>query len=532
MVKVCAVYARVSTDMQGESLENQVEYAKAYIQRLGAGFRVDETCVYTDADQSGYYTRFLHRPAIRAALRDAARGRFQVIVFKEISRISRDQAEHIEIVSRFQMHGVRVIAINDHLDSDRPETLDWLGIHSVMSELESKRISSRVSSGKRSLARRGVWNGEAPFGYRLNPDTRRLEVDPVHADTVRLIFRLYALHRWGALRIAQHLNQQGMRTKNGLLWSRVTVARVLRNPAYAGDTVYGRTRNTLRRIFDERGYSKVQGRNAVPPEDWVVVRDTHPALVDRETFRQVQLRMGRKEQTSSAQGRHPLSGILRCGRCGAGMVAVCKRWRDRQYRYYTCGRAFRSGRAACGQPNLAADGVERVLWEHLLERLHPYRQRSLEPPPRGPDDAPERRRSRVVLALRRAEVALARVMADEDIPEGTRERLKARYVGEIDRLERELKDLEGALLPSATEELTDGTAAAYLAWLAALGSGDGSGASPGPDDPAGRGERGSPLDTRMEQVLCERHRLFHGLLRQVVVDGYDIVNVEFRYRFD
>ncbi|MCL6599702.1 MAG: recombinase family protein [Alicyclobacillus macrosporangiidus] len=515
-MKVCAVYARVSTEMQAESLQNQVDYAKEYIRRLGEQYVVDDACVYTDLDQSGYYTRFVQRPAIQRALEDARAGRFEVIVFKEISRISRDQAEHIEIVSRFQMHGVRVIAINDNLDSDRPETLDLLGIHSVMSEMESKRISSRVSSGKKSMARRGHWVGEAPIGYRLNPDTRRLEIDPVHAATVIDIFRLFTEEGYGALRIAQWLNERGRWTKNGRPWSRVTVRRVLQNPAYTGDTVYGRTRNALRRIFDDRGYTKIRSKHRVPEADWVVVRGTHPALIERAVFHRAQARFrGDGRDGPRNRGRHPLTGILRCGRCGSGMVCQAQRRNGNEYRYYACGRAFRFGRSACSQPNLNAAEAEAAVWRLLGSLLSPYRDLPIQARVKHQGGDLQARARRLQAERRRIEQALERLYLDDAVSATVAESLKRRWMAQVARLDEELAEL--ATLAARGAEAYDGEAG------------------------HGQARDHPPWPRRVRDVLPfwdppgavpreELRRIFHGLVAGVTVDGVRVTDMALRYQ--
>lgn len=501
-MRVCAVYARVSTDRQGESLENQVDYAKEYIRRLGDEFEVDATCVYTDFDQSGYYTRFIQRPAIKRALEDAKQGRFHVIVFKEISRISRDQAEHIEIVSRFQMHGVRVIAINDNVDSDRPETLDLLGIHSVMSEMESKRISSRVSSGKKSLARRGVWLGEAPIGYRLSEKTRRLELDPQFAATIVAIFRMYVSENKGTLRIADQLNRTHQYSKNGKLWSRFTVNRVLRNPVYVGDTVYGRTRNTLKRIFDERGYRKQRARQSLPEDEWVTVRDTHPPLVDRVVFDKAQALLRSRSKPGAKHTKHPLTGLLHCERCGEAMICQAQRQVKREYRYYVCSKAFRFGRSMCSQPNIRADELEQAIWTCLISLLSPLQQAQVTVEPVLQTTAVEQEIARLRNEIDKTELALERLLLDDSIPVHTASRLKERYISTINQINCEVDELEVRRLRERGNERVNYQVQDYLQWLGSLGHSN-------PD---------------------ELRRVLQSVLRRVTVNGKQITSLELNYR--
>lgn len=505
MTRACAVYARVSTDMQGESLENQVEYAKEYIRRLGDDFRLDESCIYTDFDQSGYYTRFLQRPAIQSALQAAKEHKYDVIVFKEISRISRDQAEHVEIVSRFSQYGVRIIAINDNLDSDRPETLDLLGIHSVMSEMESKRISSRVSTGKKSLARRGYWIGEAPIGYQLNAETRQLEVDPTFQHVPSLIFKLFTQERMGTFKIADYLNQNGILTKNGRLWSRVTVNRVLTNPAYVGDLVYGRTRNTLKRIFDENGYSKVKGRNRIAKEDWIIVPATHQALVTRETFRNAERIMSTRAKQNPRRSKHPLTGILKCGRCGDGMVCQKQRYNGKEYRYYTCSRAFRFGRSVCNQQNLKASDVEQGIWTFLLQNLIRYGPTnvSLELKRRAQGGQRARQKS-LKRDLNKARLGLERLLMETDLPQSTYTRLKETYIQTIQSLEAELNQ-------KPVEEQRDRQIEQMVLKVHNFVD--------------------ELRKTSMDDLI-ELRRIFHSLIHQITVDGTKITAIHFKYNLD
>ncbi|QQE79624.1 recombinase family protein [Alicyclobacillus sp. SO9] len=497
----CAVYARVSTDMQGESLDNQVDYAREYIRRLGADYHLEEDCVYSDSDQSGYYTRFLQRPAIQRAMQEAKAQRFDVIVFKEISRISRDQAEHVEIVSRFTQYGIRVIAINDNLDSNRPETLDLLGIHSVMSEMESKRISSRVSSGKKSLARRGFWTGEAPIGYAVNPETKRLIIDDSFASIPKLIFQLFTKERYGTFRIAEYLNDRGLLTKNGRFWSRVTVNRVLKNPAYRGDMVYGRTRNTLKRVFDDNGYTKIQSRQQLPEEDWVVIQDAHPAIVDVETFSLAQSIMAGRSRQNPRRAKHPLTGILKCGKCGAGMVCQVQRNKGATYRYYSCSRAFRFGRSSCSQPNVNADKLEEGLRTHLIEELRCYAQTQVFVTPKKYESDTQNRMRQLNRHLAKTLLGLERLLADPEIPTHTMNRVKRSYIDAIQKFELEQQELRRQFSTHEEHRARTMKIQDYLEYLMHLDWTD----------------------------LTVSRRFFHTLIQEIVINDLTVTDIELKY---
>lgn len=514
----CAVYARVSTDMQGESLENQVAYAQEYVRRLGDAFELMEACIYTDFDQSGYYTRFLERPAIQRALSEASVGKYDVIVFKEISRISRDQAEHIEIVSRFTQAGVRVIAINDNLDSDRPETLDLLGIHSVMAEMESKRISSRVSTGKKMLARRGMWMGEAPIGYRVDEQLRTLVIDPDFAPTVQLIFHLFAVERLSLSRTATYLNHHGYTTKHGRAWTRATIGQVLRNPAYVGDMVYGKTRNVLRRRYDDRGYTKRRGRDTLPEEEWIVIHDAHPPLVSRALFDEVRRRRTGLMSNNTRKAQHPLTGLLTCGMCGAGMVCQRRTVNGRLYRYYQCTTAFRSGREACAQPNLPATDLERAIWQHIMDLcqqvLHDAHGKETHVLVVTPNASNLRvaaqEKERLEQRLARARLGLERLLQDVDVVGESYERMKANFVTTIQHTEAELVRWQ-VQSDASRSQIRHHAIAEILLRIT---------------DEITRVEPEAKRVLRLERIRLRFHQLIH----HVIITGWNIDEIELHYQ--
>jgi site-specific DNA recombinase len=510
MVIKCAIYARVSTDMQGQSLENQVYFAQEFIARLGDEYTTDESLVYQDFDQSGYYTRFVDRDAIQRALRDAKAKKFQVIVFKELSRISRDQAEHHEIIGRFQQEGVRVIAINDNLDTDKPETLDLLGIKSWMSEMESKGISSRVSTGRKSLVRATQrWIGEPPIGYKLNPDTKQLEVDESFADIPKLIFDLYVNHGYGTFKIAEYLNTQGLLTKNNNRWSRKTVNNVLKNPVYTGKLVYGRTRNELKRIYNDHGYQKRKSKKQLPPDQWIQFDHVFDPIIDDETFQRAKELMSKRSKQNPRRTKHPLTGLLICGKCGGGMICQKRTFTQKsgnkaEYRYYSCSTAFKYGRSFCSQENINAIEIEKVVWELILEKLKKV-QTVPEVIPSNKSKQSKRQQEksieRIENELKKQQLGLDRLFTSTDLPTSTFNQLRDKFVDRINELERQLVEAKAKIqedkhLTNIQEKIPE--------WLQQL----------------------YELDLHQ---LDRVRSIFHELVEKIVVNGKSLEQITLRY---
>src|SRR5690606_9485856 len=156
------------------------------------------------------------------------RGKYKVLVFKEISRVGRDNQENPAIVGMFEQYGIRVIAINDNYDSLNKDNITF-DILSVLAEQESKKTYVRVSNAKKQKARRGLWNTDAPIGYKYNSDTKKLEIDPDSREIVETIFRLYTQRGLGSFLIAKHLNDTGKQTRDGNQFSRESVKKIIEN---------------------------------------------------------------------------------------------------------------------------------------------------------------------------------------------------------------------------------------------------------------------------------------------------------------
>jgi DNA invertase Pin-like site-specific DNA recombinase len=366
----CAIYARVSTDQQGDSIDNQVSQCCEYISRFGDFYDAAEPFIYRDEAVSGYYTSVFDRKEMKQAIQDARNQKFKLLVFKEVSRVGRDKQENPAIIGMFEQYGVRVIAINDNYDSLNKDNITF-DILSVLSEQESKKISSRVSSARKQKARRGEWGGESPIGYQINRETKKLKIDPAFSAVPKLVFDLYVYNGWGTFKVAEYLNQKGIRTKNGNHWSRETVNKLLRNPVYIGNVVYGTRRNQLKREYDDTGkMSKKKVQIRIAKTEWQTIEYAHEAIIDREIFDAAQtILLSKSHSRAPRRAYHPLTGILFCGKCSQGMVCQKRSYKDKAYRYYICKTYHKFGRKVCDQANIPADEIEEAVINALRRQL-------------------------------------------------------------------------------------------------------------------------------------------------------------------
>jgi site-specific DNA recombinase len=173
------------------------------------------------------------------------------------------------------------------------------------------------------------------------------------------VFALY-LDGYGCRRIADILNERGVRTKQGKLWTHRNISRLLRNPAYVGDVAYGRRERKLAMPDDQDPLSRRKKTVWVSdPEQAVVCRDAHPAIVDRETFARVAVLMTKRRTTPGRTGKQHLltKGLLRC-RCGCSMTI---KYNGRGTPYYRCIGQANKGRSSCGQTYIRAEDVEEAV---------------------------------------------------------------------------------------------------------------------------------------------------------------------------
>lgn len=359
----CAIYARVSDESQlkGDSIEHQISFCQEIARRRSIEsnepWRVGDALTYVDEGITG--TSLVKRAAMQRLIRDARDRKFDVVLFKGISRFARDTVDALLMLRTLLACGVRVVSMEENFDSQRDNAEFVFTIHSALAQAESEKTAVRVRMGAMQKARQGKWNGPPPDGYTLNSKTKRLEIDPIHAPVIQEIFSLYS-NGYGVRKISSILNERGKRTKRGNLWTQRRIGRILTNPVYVGDVAYGRREQKLAMPTEDdmltRRKMTVWTKNQ---KDVVVCKDAHPPIVDRATFNRVAMIIGkrRNEPGRSADLQLLSRGLLQC-RCGGGMVV---HYNTRGTRYYRCTRQAEHGRGYCEQPFIRADDVEELL---------------------------------------------------------------------------------------------------------------------------------------------------------------------------
>ncbi len=359
-----ALYLRVSTARQAEhdvSIPDQKRQGESYCQ--SRGYQLAETYVEPGAsatnDRRPEFQRMIEAGTSKPAP-------FDVVIVHSFSRFFRDHFELEFYVRRLAKNGVRLVSITQEMGDD-PMHVMMRQIMALFDEYQSKENAKHVLRALKENARQGFWNGSLPpIGYRVVAAEQRgakvkkkLEVDPLHADTVRLIYRL-ALEgdgtsgQMGVKNITAHLNRQRIFTRDGGRWGIGQVHRILTRATYIG-----------RHEFNKRSKSK-----ELKPVSEVIAVEV-PPLIDQATFDAVQTHLrARNPKVTPARvvsGPTLLTGICFCADCGGAMTL--RTGKGGRYRYYTCSIKARQGETGCKGRSIPMDKLDNLVASHIEDRL-------------------------------------------------------------------------------------------------------------------------------------------------------------------
>ena len=304
---------------------------------------------YVDEAESG---RIADRPQLQKMLDEASKPEapFQEILVWKFSRFTRKREHAVAFKSLLRRKGVRVISITEQAD-DTPTGKLLEGIIESVDEFYSENLAQEVLRGMREAASRGFWIGSRkPYGYNRvmvqdGPKKRpTLELDPDTSPVVERIFDM-AQAGMGMLPIAETLNDEGVASPAGKLWSKNTVHFILKNEVYTGTLIWG-----------------VSGKGKGKAEP-VRVEKAFPAIVSKTRFRRVNSLM----RSRAPKIAHPrrvassylLSGLVNCKACKRALSGQDAK--SGQFSYYVCQSIMKRGKNACKTPRLNARRFEEMV---------------------------------------------------------------------------------------------------------------------------------------------------------------------------
>jgi site-specific DNA recombinase len=383
-VTSAAIYARVSSARQkkDQTIGSQTQALREHAAQNR--LEVPGGWVFEDEGHSG---ATLVRPALEA-LRDlAAQGSVDVVLCYSPDRLARKFAYQALLIEEFARCGTRVEFIKNGARGDSPEDQLLVQFQGMFAEYEKAQLMERYRRGKAYRARAGSVNvlGGAPFGYRYvrkTPDSgARYEIIEHEAALVAEMFRRYADDGATIADLARWIGGQGVPTRSGKSrWDRSVIWGMLRNPAYAGRAVFGKTQV----IHEQPGLNRVarlQGRTTPravktvdrPREEWTEI--AVPAIVSEDTFARVAQRLADNKRFASRNSKVPslLQGLAACSACGyAYYRGRTTTTAGNKIYYYRCLESddYRyEGGKVCGSKPVRADYPDQVVWGHITGLL-------------------------------------------------------------------------------------------------------------------------------------------------------------------
>ena len=307
-------------------------------------------------------------------------GYVTTLIVKDMSRLGRDYLQvGYYTDTYFPDRNIRFIAVNDCVDSADGEN-ELAPFRNVMNEMYARDISRKVRSSHRLRGNAGEPLSQPPYGYLKSPENKKKWiVDAYAADIVRDIFRmcLEGKEQETIARILQErkvlipmaywyslgLKRGGKRVQpDPYKWSKSSIAKILANQEYCGDIINFKT-------YSKSFKNKTRLEN--PEENWVIFKNVHEPIIDRETYEQVQKLVGKtKRRAPKAEngGKNMFADLLYCADCGS------KLWYhintiNRDIHFFSCSNYKSDTRGSCETRHyIRADAIEQVvMWE--LQRM-------------------------------------------------------------------------------------------------------------------------------------------------------------------
>lgn len=342
--KRCAIYTRKSVeeglDQEFNSLDAQREAGEAYIASQKANGWV---CLPTRYDDGGYSGGNMKRPALQQLLADCEAGLVDIIVVYKIDRLSRSICDFADLSKKFDEWGTQFVAVTQEINTATSAGRMMLNILITFAQYEREVITERVRDKMAASRKKGKWvGGSVPIGYRV--ENKKLVVEPEEARVIQRIFQRFIEIQSPSL-IAQELNKDGIRTKQGKVWDKPHIYRILSNHTYIGKVKY-------------KGSICEGEQNAIVELD--VWNRTREILALNEPV---------PRKTKRMETIAPLKGILRCGHCDCAMMPTYARKNGKRYFYYLCSRDSKRATSTCPVRQIPAGEVERITREQVVKML-------------------------------------------------------------------------------------------------------------------------------------------------------------------
>lgn len=373
---ITGLYCRLSRDDGTEGDSNSIANQRKLLQKYAKENGFSNTRYYVD---DGYTGTNFNRPGFQKMLDDIELGYLTTVIVKDMSRLGRDYLQvGFYTDSYFPDHDIRFIAVNDCVDSADGDN-EFAPFRNVMNEMYARDISRKIRSSHRLRGNAGEPLSQPPYGYLKSPENKKKWViDPVAAPIVQDIFQM-ALEGKGNETIASILQSRKVlipmeywrsighprggkyQQLDAYKWNKATIDKILRQQEYCGDVINFKT-------YSKNFKQKARLKNA--PENWVIFKDVHEPIIDRDVFEQVQKRITnvkRRAPKPENGEKSMFADMLFCADCGS------KLWYHvntiNHIPFFSCSNYKKDFRGTClTRHYVRADSLEAVV-KLELQRL-------------------------------------------------------------------------------------------------------------------------------------------------------------------
>ena len=338
--KQCAIYTRVSTDLQAEkdfsSCKSQEEKIKSFIQSQNNWqiFRV-----YSDV---GYSGANLNRPALQELLEDIKQKKIDIVLAYKIDRLTRSPKDFYQLIEFFEKYNVSFISVTERFDTSTPAGRLLRNIMLTFAQFERELTSERTKDKMLERAKRGLYNGGyAPFGYKR--ENKKLIINKREAEIVRIIFETY-IETGSIAKVYALLKEKNIKNRQGKTFYKTALSFILRNPVYAG---------------------KVKHNDKI-------YQGIHEPIISEEIFEMAQKMHKKKLKRFRVYRDFLFGGLVNCGNCNFKMSPCFtnkySKGKLKRYYYYRCTSTQHKEWRSCSIKQVSADRLENYILENL-ERI-------------------------------------------------------------------------------------------------------------------------------------------------------------------
>ena len=371
---ITALYCRLSKDDGQDAESNSISNQKTFLAQKANEYGLTDTRYYVD---DGYTGTNFNRPGFQKMLEDIELGYVTTVMVKDLSRLGRHYVEVGNYTDTyFPEHDVRFIAVNDMVDSDEGEN-ELAPFRNVMNEMYARDISRKIRCSHRLRGNMGEPLSQPPYGYMKSPENKkRWIIDPEAAEIVKMVFRM-ALEGDGPETIARKMSESHILVptayweRKGIQrggkriiddtchWRVSTIQNILSKREYCGDVVnfktYSKSFKNKKRFYNNE-------------DNWVVFRDVHEPIIDRETFELVQRKLSKtkRRKPKPENGEKSIfTDLLVCADCSKKLWYHTNTLNP-DIHFFSCSNYAKDTRGTCSKRHyLRADAIELIVTNEL-----------------------------------------------------------------------------------------------------------------------------------------------------------------------